>query len=138
LVSAVTRATLLTLLLPAAVWAQEKTIVRESDPEERRGALIGLWDARPGSDEARSGMTYQAWLAAQPGASSAMFRATVPVPAELPKPWRAVVAAIGGRLTLAAHEVRSGEAGAHRQIHLQMQTYAQFFQNQFVLHLKLK
>ena len=86
--SASTRATLLTLLLPAALRAQEKAVVRESDPDERRSALVELWDARPGSAEARSGMTYQAWLAAQPGASSAMFRATVPVPS--PGRWASV------------------------------------------------
>jgi photosystem II stability/assembly factor-like uncharacterized protein len=86
--SASTRAALLTLLLTAALRAQEKAVVRESDPEERRSALVELWDARPGSAEARSGMTYQAWLAAQPSASSAMFRATVPVPS--PGRWASV------------------------------------------------
>lgn len=71
---------LLIAVVPCAVGAQQKEIVREADAEERRQALVELWDAVPGSLEARSGMTYATWLAAQPGASSAMLRDGVPVP----------------------------------------------------------
>jgi hypothetical protein len=81
-------ATLLIALTPGALFAQGKTVVRESDPEERRSALIALWDAQPGSTDARSGMTYQTWLAAQAGESSAMLRTTIPVPT--PGRWASV------------------------------------------------
>ena len=81
-------ATLLIALTPGALSAQSKTVVRESDPEERRSALIALWDAQPGSTDARSGMTYQTWLAAQAGESSAMLRTTIPVPT--PGRWASV------------------------------------------------
>lgn len=63
-----------------ALQAQSREPIRESDPEERRQALIGLWDAVPGSLEARSGMSYATWLAAQAGASNARLRDGVPVP----------------------------------------------------------
>ncbi|MCE2901931.1 MAG: VPS10 domain-containing protein [Gemmatimonas sp.] len=68
--------------------AQSREPLREGDPEERRQALISLWDAVPGSLEPRSGMTYGTWLAAQAGASSALLRDGVPVP--VPGRWTSI------------------------------------------------
>jgi hypothetical protein len=74
-------AALCAVIMPQLAVAQrQKEIVREGDPEIRRQALISLWDAAPGSLEARTGMSYGVWLAAQPSASSAMLRDGVPVP----------------------------------------------------------
>jgi len=73
-------AVLCAAFMPQLAVAQQKEVVRESDPEERRQALVSLWDAPPGSLEARTGMSYALWLSAQPGASSAMLRDGVPVP----------------------------------------------------------
>jgi len=73
-------AVLFAAITPHLAAAQQKEVIRESDPEVRRQALIGLWDAAPGSLEPRTGMSYATWLSAQPGASTAMMRDGVPVP----------------------------------------------------------
>jgi hypothetical protein len=72
------RRTALVACLTPQLLAAQKTVVAESDPDIRRQALIGLWDAVPGSTDARSGMSYAKWLAAN---GNAFARLSVPVPA---------------------------------------------------------
>jgi len=62
------------LLSPRALAAQEE---REGNPEERRRALIALWDAQGGGAVAMNGMSFSVWLAAQGNARAAL---AVPVP----------------------------------------------------------
>ena len=70
---------LLMSVVPATLVAQERTVEREGDPEERRQALIALWDAVPGSNEARTGLTFSVWLAAK-------TRTTISASASVPLP----------------------------------------------------
>ncbi len=72
---------------PALAAAQERMVVRESDPEERRLALIALWDAVPGTSEARSGLTLSTWLAARTRAS---VNASASVPLPVPGRWGSI------------------------------------------------
>lgn len=68
--------------------AQQPPVVRESDPEVRRQALIELWDAVPGSSEARSGMTFDKWFAASARAASYNTGSMVPIP--VPGRWSSI------------------------------------------------
>lgn len=68
--------TALACMVAPSVALAQKPIIPESDPDIRRRALIGLWDAPPGSTEPQSGATYATWLTAQSGGG----RASVSVP----------------------------------------------------------
>ncbi len=74
--------------IAAPLAAQQPPVVRESDPEARREALIELWDAVPGSSEARSGMTFAKWLAASARASAYTANSSVPIP--VPGRWSSI------------------------------------------------
>ncbi len=73
--------------LTATLSAQGPPVVREGDPEERREALIELWDAVPGSKVPRSGMSFATWLTAS---SRASFGARVSVPVPVAGRWNSV------------------------------------------------
>lgn len=66
--------------------AQRLPVQREADSEARRAALIELWDAIPGSTEARSGATFSAWLREQPRAMAA----SMSVPVGTPGVWTSI------------------------------------------------
>lgn len=59
----------------------------EGDPAVRRAALIEAWDAIPGSAEARSGMGFTAWLAAN---GEPFGRASLSVPVTAPGRWTSI------------------------------------------------
>lgn len=68
-------AVLVAALAATRISAQESA--REGNPDERRRALISMWDARAGGVDALNGMMFSVWLAAQSGQRAAL---SVPVP----------------------------------------------------------
>ncbi len=67
--------------------AQGRPVEREGDPNERREALIRLWDAPPGESEPMSGMSFSRWLAASAGVA---LRANSSVPVPVPGRWTSI------------------------------------------------
>jgi hypothetical protein len=80
----VSSAAAILIATPRHAFAQGRPVVAEGDAEVRAAWLRQLWDAAPGSDEGRTGMSFNVWLAEQSRLASAL------APTGLPGRWTSI------------------------------------------------